>query len=139
DTEYEAAAYVAERPQLLKIANEMASYDGLDASDKEDRSVVLSQQVRCLLLYSKTQYKTHKMSLGSTTFQTFLKCLFFRTRHLTKGIIFKSIKLCFPSKKFSSKNTNVLRSAANAAYRSYREALRHGLEKVAKQYVEDFK
>src|SRR2546421_2390356 len=64
DTEYEAAAYVAERPQLLKIANEMASYDGLDASDKEDRSVVLSQQVRCLLLYSKTQYKTHKMSLG---------------------------------------------------------------------------
>jgi len=55
---------VAERPQLLKIANEMASYDGLDASDKEDRSVVLSQQVRCLLLYSKTQYKTHKMSLG---------------------------------------------------------------------------
>src|SRR5437763_7017122 len=64
DTEYEAAAYVAERPQLLKIANEMASYDGLDASDKDDRSVVLSQQVRCLLLYSKTQYNTHKMSLG---------------------------------------------------------------------------
>ena len=64
NTEYEAAAYVAERPQLLKIANEIACYDGLDASDKEDRSVVLSQQVRCLLLYSKTQYKTHKMSLG---------------------------------------------------------------------------
>ena len=64
DTEYEAVAYVTERPQLLKIANEIASYDGLDASDKEDRSIVLSQQVRCLLLYSKTQYKTHKMSLG---------------------------------------------------------------------------
>jgi hypothetical protein len=64
DTEYEAAAYVAERPQLLKIANEMASYDGLDASEKEERSVVLSRQVRRLLLYSKTQYKTHKMSLG---------------------------------------------------------------------------
>src|SRR5256714_14985046 len=46
DTEYEAAAYVAERPQLLKIGNVMASYDGLDASDKEDRSVVLSQHVR---------------------------------------------------------------------------------------------
>jgi hypothetical protein len=55
---------VAERPQLLKIANQMAKYDGLDASDKEDKSVLLSQQVRRLLLYSKTQYKTHKMSLG---------------------------------------------------------------------------
>src|SRR5205085_5770616 len=117
----------------------MASYDGLDASDKEDRSIVLSQQVRCLLLYSKTQYKTHKMSLEINDVSNILKCLFFRTRHLTKDIIFKSIKLCFPSKKFSSKNTNVLRSATNAAYRSYREALHHGLEKVAKQYVEDFK
>ncbi len=43
---------MAERPQLLKIANEMANYDG--ASEKEDRTVVLSQQVRCLLLYNKT-------------------------------------------------------------------------------------
>jgi hypothetical protein len=42
----------------------MAKYDGVDTSDKEDRTVVLSQQVRRLLLYSKAQYKTHKMSLG---------------------------------------------------------------------------
>ena len=70
--------------------------------------------------------------------QTFLKCLFFRMRHLTKGIIFKLIKLCFPSKKFSSKDINLLKSAANGNYRSYREALRYGLDKVAKQYIEDY-
>src|SRR5438105_918030 len=77
DTEYEAAAYVAERLQLLKIANEMASYNGLDASDKENRSVVLSQQVRCLLLYSKTQYKTHKMSLGINDVSNIFKMFVF--------------------------------------------------------------
>ncbi|RIB05867.1 hypothetical protein C2G38_2253576 [Gigaspora rosea] len=119
-SEYEAAAYVAERSEHLKIANDMAHYDGLKMSDNEERNMVLTQQ-------------------ESMKFQTFLKCMFFRTRHLTKAIILKCIKLCFPSKKFTHKDITVLKGAANAAFRFYREALRSGLRKIAEQFIEDFK
>ncbi|CAG8766445.1 24172_t:CDS:2 [Dentiscutata erythropus] len=104
NTNYEAAAYVAERPKLLKIANQMAQYDGLRKSDNEERTDILTQQ-------------------ESTTFQTFLKCLFFRMRYLKTTIILRCIKLCFLSKKFSHKDISVLKGAANAAYRSYRDTL----------------
>ncbi|RIB15527.1 hypothetical protein C2G38_2039305 [Gigaspora rosea] len=96
----------------------MAQYDGHKMGD--DKSVVLTQQ-------------------ESTTFQTFLKCLFFRTRQLTKEIIIRYIKLCFPSKKLTPKSISVLKAAANAAYRSYRDALRSGLENIAVHFIEDFK
>ncbi|CAG8572040.1 18300_t:CDS:2 [Gigaspora rosea] len=114
-SEYEAAAYVAERSELLKIANDMAHYDGLKMSDNEERN------------------------MESMKFQTFLKCMFFRTRHLTKATILKCIKLCFPSKKFTHKDITVLKGAANAAFRFYREALRSGLRKIVEQFIEDFK
>ncbi|RIB23166.1 hypothetical protein C2G38_2139888 [Gigaspora rosea] len=98
----------------------MAHYDGLKTSDNEERNMVLTQQ-------------------ESMKFQTFLKCMFFRTRHLTKAIILKCIKLCFSSKKFTHKDITVLKVAANAAFRFYREALRSGLRKIAEQFIEDFK
>ncbi|CAG8667876.1 3661_t:CDS:2, partial [Cetraspora pellucida] len=112
---YEVAAYVAKRPELLKIVNQMAYYDGLKMSDNEEKT------------------------MESMKFQTFLKCMFFRTRHLTKEIILKCIKLCFSSKKLSYKDISVLKSAANAAYRFYREALQSGLRKIAVHFIDDFK
>ncbi|CAG8776392.1 12869_t:CDS:2, partial [Dentiscutata erythropus] len=117
---YEAAAYVAERPELLKIAVQMAQYDGLKVSDNKEKTTVLTQ-------------------LKSVKYQTFLKCMFFRMRHLTTPIILKCIKLCFPSKKFSYKDLSVLKDAANAAYQFYREALRSGLRKIAHYFINDFK
>ncbi|KAF0432808.1 hypothetical protein F8M41_005151 [Gigaspora margarita] len=62
-----------------------------------------------------------------------------RTQHLTKAIIHKCIRLCFPSRNFSHKDISALKTAANAAYRSYRNALRNSLEKVARCFIEDFK
>ncbi|CAG8640473.1 13741_t:CDS:2 [Dentiscutata erythropus] len=114
------AAYIAERPKLLKIANQIAQYDGLRKSDNEERTDIFTQQ-------------------ESTTFQAFLKCLFFRTWYLKTTIILRCIKLCFPSKKFSYKDISVLKDAANMAYWSYRDALRNGIKKVAKHFIEDFK
>ncbi|CAG8491462.1 307_t:CDS:2 [Racocetra fulgida] len=43
ESDYEAAAYVAERPKLLKITNQMAQYDGLKVSDNEEKTTVLTQ------------------------------------------------------------------------------------------------
>jgi len=60
-------------------------------------------------------------------------------RHITKGIIYKAIKLCFPKKKFSARDLNILKKAANSAYRSYREALRVELEKIAVDFIKDLK
>ncbi|KAF0530838.1 hypothetical protein F8M41_012004 [Gigaspora margarita] len=111
NSDYEAAAYVAERQNLLKVANQMAQHEGLTKSDNKESTDVLTQQ-------------------ETMTFQAYLKCLFFRTRHLTKAIIHKCIRLCFPSRKFSHKDISALKTAANAAYRSYRDALRNGLKKV---------
>ncbi|RIB11982.1 hypothetical protein C2G38_2202017 [Gigaspora rosea] len=103
-----------------KVANQMAQYDGLIKSDNKESTDVLTQQ-------------------ETMTFQAYLKCLFFRTQHLTKAIINKCIRLCFPSRKFSHKDISALKTAANVAYRSYRDALRNGLKKVARCFIEDFK
>ncbi|CAG8685864.1 25317_t:CDS:2 [Dentiscutata erythropus] len=39
----------------------------------------------------------------------------------------------------SPRHISVLKGAANTAYRSYRDALRNGVKKVAKHFIEDFK
>ncbi|CAG8765077.1 19677_t:CDS:2, partial [Racocetra fulgida] len=47
ESEYKAAVYISERPELLKIANKMAQYDGLKGSDNK-KPEVLTQQLRLL-------------------------------------------------------------------------------------------
>ncbi|CAG8710795.1 18143_t:CDS:2, partial [Racocetra fulgida] len=42
--EYEAAAYIFERSELLKIANKIAQYDGLKESDDEKPEVLTQQK-----------------------------------------------------------------------------------------------
>ncbi|KAF0415581.1 hypothetical protein F8M41_007612 [Gigaspora margarita] len=98
----------------------MAQYNSFTKSDNKESTDVLTQQETMI-------------------FQAYLKCLFFRTRHLTKAIIHKCIRLWFPSRKFSHKDIFALKMATNAAYRSYRNALRNSLEKVARYFIKDFK
>ena len=45
----------------------------------------------------------------------------------------------FPSRKFSYKDISALKTAANAAYRSYRDALQSGLKNIAVHFIEVFK
>ncbi|CAG8810022.1 13282_t:CDS:2, partial [Cetraspora pellucida] len=39
ESDYKVAAYVAEQPELLKIVNQMAYYDGLKMSDNEEKTM----------------------------------------------------------------------------------------------------
>ncbi|CAG8715362.1 17063_t:CDS:2, partial [Racocetra persica] len=60
------------------------------------------------------------------------------TRHFTKEIIIKYIKLCFPFKKLTSKSIFVLKGATHTTYRSYRDALRTGLEEIARSDINNY-
>ncbi|CAG8778475.1 16117_t:CDS:2, partial [Dentiscutata erythropus] len=57
-SDYEAAAYVAERPELLKIAVQIAQYDGLKVSDNEEKTTVLTQ----LLISKKLSKQKQKLA-----------------------------------------------------------------------------
>ncbi|CAG8795226.1 17490_t:CDS:2, partial [Dentiscutata erythropus] len=56
-----AAAYIAERQKLLKIANQMAQYNGLTKSDNKENIDVLTQQVRVQHLTKAIIYKCVKL------------------------------------------------------------------------------
>ena len=56
-----------------------------------------------------------------------------------QGHYTQSNQVVFSQKKFSARDLNILKKAANSAYRSYREALRVGLEKIAVDFIKDLK